>query len=241
MSTPHRPHFPLPILTNNASLILAAAAAHAEIPPRLPAGYLADTASVLAKVTGDTAGQKTAHGALGDLTATQKTNLETLQHWMNQARKTAKLAFKGQDVKLHQEFQIGADANRAFDLESVLGRADIILASVQNAANLAALKLRGWTDAETTAFVTARGLFGPAQITRVAAQGGAKDATTLKNTDAADLYERLLTIQNAADLQWPAINPANAGVRDEFRLNTFPPSNGANPTPPPTTPHTPAK
>jgi hypothetical protein len=43
----------------------------------------------------------------------------------------------------------------------------------------------------------------------------------VKNTDATDLYERLMTIQNAADLQWPATNPANAGICDQFRLNTL--------------------
>src|ERR1019366_7332542 len=65
--------------------------------------------------------------------------------------------------------------------------------------------------------------------------------TTTKDADA-DLYERLLTIQNAADLQWPVSNPANAGIRDQFRLNTFPPASttttpAAPPTPPPATPH----
>ena len=53
-----------------------------------------------------------------------------------------------------------------------------------------------------------------------------------KDTDAADLYEHILTIQNAADLEFPAINPANAAERDEFRLNTFPPDNHAPPAPP---------
>jgi hypothetical protein len=44
-------------------------------------------------------------------------------------------------------------------------------------------------------------------------------------------------IQNAADLQWPATDPANAGVRNEFWLNSFPPSGGsAPPTPPPVAP-----
>jgi hypothetical protein len=55
------------------------------------------------------------------------------------------------------------------------------------------------------------------------------------------MYERLLTIQNATDLQWPATGPANAGIRDQFRLNTFPPASGNGPstppTPPPATPH----
>jgi hypothetical protein len=75
----------------------------------------------------------------------------------------------------------------------------------------------------------------PAQQT---ARGGAKDSTTTKNADATALYEKLLAIQNAADLQWPAADPANAGVRDEFRLNTFPPasSSGNATTPPPANP-----
>jgi hypothetical protein len=50
--------------------------------------------------------------------------------------------------------------------------------------------------------------------------------------DAATLYETILTIQNAADLQWPASDPANAGVRDEFELGIFPPDHGGNATPP---------
>jgi hypothetical protein len=157
---------------------------------------------------------------------------------MNQARKTAKLAFPGQTVKLHQEFQVGPHEKN--DLGTVLNRADIILAAV--VSNLPALKLKGWTDAETNAFTTARATFGTATPAQQAAKSGAKDSTNTKNADAATLYENLLTIQNAADLQWPAEDLANAGVRDEFRLNTFPPAGGngngnGNGTPPPATPH----
>jgi hypothetical protein len=218
MST-HVPHFPIAILTYNGQLIIAAATANPAIAPRLPATYIADTTTALGKVTADISSQKTAHGELGNLTPTQHTNLDTLQHWMNQARKTAKLAFAGQDVKLHQEFQVGI--NTPHDLASVLKRADIIIASVQNAANLPALQLKGWTAAETTAFTTVRQTF------------------STKNADAADLYERLLTIQNAADLQWPVSNPANAGIRDQFRLNTFPPASTTAAATPAATPATP--
>ena len=149
---------------------------------------------------------------------------------MSKARQTAKLAFPGQTVKLHQEFQVGVTGH--YDLGSFLGRADIILASVQNADNLSALKLKGWTDAETQAFATARKNFGAGDETKEKAKGGGKDSTTLKNTDAADLYDALLTIQNAADLQFPEDGPANADVRDEFQINTFPPAGGNNHQPP---------
>jgi len=53
-------------------------------------------------------------------------------------------------------------------------------------------------------------------------KGGAKVSTTVKNQDAADLYERLLTIQHAANLQWPETTRQRR-LRDQFRLNTFPP------------------
>ena len=150
------------------------------------------------------------------------------------ARTHDKLAFPGQSVKLHQEFQVGV--NTPHDLGSVLGRADIILASVQNAANLPTLKLKAWTDAETASFVAARGNFGTVEQAQAQDKGGAKVSTTVKNQDAADLYERLLTIQHAANLQWPVTDPANAGIRDQFRLNTFPPAGGNGTTPTPPTP-----
>jgi hypothetical protein len=230
----HHFHFPVATLTYNGSLIVTAAEAHSEIVARLPAGYISDTATLLGKITADIAGQKNAQGELGNLTAGQSASLGTLLQCMNQARRTAKLAFPGQTVKLHQEFQVGV--NQPTDLGSILSRADIIIASVQK--NLAALQLKGWTDAETAAFTAARQAFGAAMPAQQTAKGGAKDSTTTKNADATALYEKLLAIQNAADLQWPAADPANAGVRDEFRLNTFPPasSSGNATTPPPANP-----
>jgi hypothetical protein len=232
----HRPHFPITTLTYNGSLIVAAGQKYPNVAARLPANYLADTAALIVKIPADVTGQKNARGETGNLTKAQQANLDLLLHFMNQARQTAKLAFPGQTVKLHQEFQIGAHAQH--DLGAVLGRADIILASVQT--NLSALKLKGWTDAETTAFTTVRGTFPASTQTQQSGQSDAKKATTLKDTDAADLYEHILTIQNAADLEFPAINPANAAERDEFRLNTFPPDNHTPPVPP-TPPAAPGK
>lgn len=218
----HRPHFPLAILIHNGELIVAAGQAHPELAPRLPANYVADTSTSLGKLQAYVTGQKNSHGELGNLTAAQRQSVDAIQKWMNLARK---LAFAGQTVKLHEEFQVGVTG--PYDLGSFLNRADIILASVQTAANLSALKLKGWTDADTTAFATARQQLGAANLSQQTGKGGAKDSTNTKNADAADLYERLLTIQNAADLQWPHDDPANAGMRDAFRLNVFPPTGGS--------------
>jgi hypothetical protein len=232
----HRPHFPIPTLAYNGNLIVAAGQKYPAVAARLPASYLADAAALLAKIPADVSGQKIAKGESGNLTKEQQANLNQLLHCMNQTRQTAKLAFPGQTVKLHQEFQIGAGAQQKNDLGSVLGRADIILASIKTAVNLPALKLKGWTDADTTAFTTVRGTFPASTQTQQSGQSDAKKATTLKDTDAADLYEHILTIQNAADLEYPATDPANAAERDEFRLNTFPPDNHAPPAPPTPTP-----
>lgn len=236
----HKPHFPIPVLTHNGNLILAAAQKYPAVAARLPAHYLTETATALAKVPADVTGHRIAKGETGNLTKAQQANLTLLLHYMNQARKTAKLAFPGQIVKLHQEFQIGAQTKH--DLGSVLGRADTILASVQTAVNLPAMKLKGWTDAETAAFAAVRVTFPASTQTQQAGQSDAKKATTLKDTDAADLYEHLLTIQNAADLEFPATNPATLSERDEFRLSTFPPDHHAPPAPPtPPAPATPPK
>jgi hypothetical protein len=240
MNNNHRPHFPVSLLAYNGNLVLAAGQKYPKVSARLPANYLTETAALIAKVPADVTGQKIAKGESGNLTQAQQANLTLLLHYMNQARKTAKLAFPGgQTVKLHQEFQIGA--HKEHDLPAVLGRADIILASVQTAVNLPALKAKGWTDADTAAFVAVRGLFPESAKTQQGGKSAAKKATSLKDTDAADLYEHILTIQNAGDLEFPAIDPANAAERDEFRLGLFPPDNHAPPappTPPATTPPT---
>ncbi len=214
MSTNHHFHFPVAILVHNGQLITAAATSNPPVAARLPVGYLPATTAILTGVTTDIASQTNKKGELGNLTAAERQSVDLIQKWMNVARKTARLAFAGQTVKLHQEFQMGVSG--PYDLASFLNRADIIIASVQNAANLAALKLRGWTDADTTAFVAARQGLGTVNVSQQTGKSGAKDSTTVKNSDAAGLYDRLLTIQNAADLQWPANDPANAGIRNQF-------------------------
>jgi hypothetical protein len=207
---------------------------------RLPQSqYLTETTTAIGKLPADTTSQNIAKGETGNLTAAQQANLTVLLHCMSQARKTAKLAFPGQDVKLHQEFQIGFHDSHV--LGAVLSRADIILASVQLPANLPALKLRGWTDADTATFTTVRATFPASTTTQQSGQSDAKKATGVKNTDAAVAYEHIITIQNAADLEFPATNPANAPTRAEFKLGLFPPGHHVTPatpmpTPTPTTP-----
>jgi hypothetical protein len=232
---PNRIHCPVSVISYNGNLILAAAQKYPKVAARLPATYLAETAACLGKLPADMTGQKIAKGETGNLTLAQQANLTLLLHCMSQARKTAKLAFAGQKVKLHQEFQIGL--HDSHELGAVLSRADIVLAAVQTPANLPAMKLKGWTDAETQTFTTVRNTFPASTTTQQSGQSDAKKATGMKATDAAIAYEHIITIQNAADLELPATNPANAPARAEFKLGLFPPDHHvapAAPTPAPT-------
>ena len=49
---------------------------------------------------------------------------------------------------------------------------------------------------------------------------------------AADAYKHILTIQNAADLEFPATGSANAPARAEFKLAIFPPDHHVAPAAP---------
>ena len=81
---------------------------------------------------------------------------------MGQARKTARLAFFGQDIKLREEFLMAV--HESHDLASVLGRADTLLASVQSTTNLAALKLKGWPMPTRKVSLPCAAHFPPARL-----------------------------------------------------------------------------
>src|ERR1035437_5542324 len=101
----HKPHCPVPVITYNGNLIGAAAQKYPKVAARLPANYLTETTTALGKIPADLTGQKIAKGETGNLTKAQQKNLDSLLHCMSQARKTARLAFPNQTVKLHAEFQ----------------------------------------------------------------------------------------------------------------------------------------
>jgi hypothetical protein len=101
---------PVAVLVHAGERITSAAEAHSEMATRLTANYLTYTTTVLGQVSSDVTGQKNAKGELGNLNATQRANLKLVRSWMAKARQTAKRAFAGQTVKLHQEFQVASTA-----------------------------------------------------------------------------------------------------------------------------------
>lgn len=231
-------HFPISTLLDQGDKIVAAAEANTPINTRLPASYVTESRTLIGDVTSGDATQKGDVGEIGTLTIAQNDALTVLQPLIAGAKDTAKRAFKGNDAKLHSEFQVGI--NKPTDLASVLERVRIVSASLKNAANLTALTAKGWLAADTVKIDAAITVLTGADGTQETAKSDKLGDTSTRNTDANDLYERLLTIQNAANLQWPANDPGhdNTSVRDQFRLGKFPPSHAAapKPTPPPTPP-----
>ena len=93
----------------------------------------------------------------------------------------------------------------------------------QTATNIIGLlatdPLPGIDAAKVTALTSALSDYKNVQTDQV---GGQADATTTRATlEAAvkSIIARRREIQFAADAQWPSTNPANAGIRREFRLS----------------------
>lgn len=231
-------NFALATLIKSGDLILTAAEKYAtDIDPRLPDGFTAAARALVGVINTQDVKQKSDAGDLGTLTLDQDAKLNVLVEKITAARETAKKAFKGNDVKLREEFQV--TINTPSGLGDILRRARIILAALQKAENAAALKGKGWIAADTAAFAAAIDALNSTDDVQETAKTIKTGSTGERNRQANQFYDNLLAIQNAASLQWPASNPANASKRAEFLLETFPPRSGGgktSPTPPTPTP-----
>jgi hypothetical protein len=231
--------FPLSILVQEADYIIDACHKYAaQINPRSPEDFVAATNSTLDQIRDTASLQKAKTATIGGLTLTQEQAVAALNELMSQAKESAKRAFKGQDVKLRSEFQVGVNAPA--DLASVLLRARIIHDSCALEANAPALVTKGWQASETTALFNAIEGLDAADDSQETAKAERTTTTDQRNTFANELYDALLTIQNAANIQWPKSAAGNAAIRAEFRLSLFPPrAEKKKPTPTPTPTPTP--
>lgn len=226
--------FSLGILTQEADYILDAAEAHEEVSVRLPDDFVAQQRTLLSTVRSGESTQKSKTAGVGGYTVGQNEAFTTLNDLVARAKESARRAFKGQDVKLRNEFQVGVTSPG--DLGNVLQRARIVRDSATNAGNATALAGKGWVAADTTALTSAIDALDTTDDSQEAAKADRSASTDARNTAANSLYEGLLTIQNAANNQWTDRNPANAQVRTEFRLGLFPPRSAKKKQPAPVPP-----
>jgi hypothetical protein len=224
-------HYPITTLTLEGDYILQACNAHeGDLTERIPIVFVSESRSILTNLNKSMAGQQSSVAGVGSLTKAQNAKLAVLEDLMNRVRRSAKLAFKNEDVKLHSEFQVGV--NKPSDLGSTIARARILATSCASSDNAAALAKEGWTAKDTKAVNDAIDGLESTDNTQETAKTTKSASTDARNALANDLNARLLAIQNAANLQWPASEPANRSIRAEFRLGIFPPNHQVKKTQP---------
>lgn len=165
-----------------------------------------------AKITAAQALLNTATGGTADkATATRDEEKlkEDLLSALRQVQQRAKRKYKPNNPQ-RQKYFINANIadNRATLEEAV----DSVLLT------LAADTLPGLKPAHKTALEAALAAYKAIQTVQTSAQGdatGARGQLEAKITEIADLRRE---IQYAADVLWPADNPANAGIRGEFQI-----------------------
>ena len=205
---------------------------------RLQPPYVTDTVALIGDIRTRITERAGKQGDLATLTVAEQGLLKAVLKLTSQARETAKRAFKGGTVQLHDEFCVG---NSDKSVAGILGNARIISASLKKTENVAALAAKGWLDADTQKLDAAIAAAAAGLQPR---QPGASDEagqTAFLNSEANDLYDRLQDVQNAADLEWPADDPANVAVRGKFLLGVFPYSGGSGGATPPPAPPAPGK
>jgi hypothetical protein len=192
---------------------------------------------VIASVRTELTNQGGKTGDAGGLTAEQKAAFAEVERLTAGARRTARQAFPGEDVKLRTEFQVGIDEPK--DLDSELGRAEITLTATRKYAT--DMKKKGWLPRDATALETALGKLGGVAIDQDDALADRAQFTAALTRAANALYDDCLAVQNAARLEYPSTQPGTEAARARFKLETFPPRDRSNPdggTQPPTTPPT---
>ncbi len=85
-------------------------------------------------------------------------------------------------------------------------------------AGLATDKLPGIGQDDNKALRQALEAYAKVQTDQTSAQSGATTERANLETAVADIARRRREIQYAADLLWPVSDPANAGIRREFKI-----------------------
>lgn len=185
--------------------------------------------------------QSGAVGEIGQMTQEQVEAFAELERLLSGARRSAALAFPGNDPRLHSEFQVGI--REPADFASEITRASKVLAACQTHAD--ALDDHGWIEEDTTALAAAIDLLDGGDTEHEAAKDKKKGFTQARNLAANTLYKMCLSVQNAARLAYPSTkadkDEAILVARNRFLLGEFPPraNNGNSDKPAPPTPPAP--
>lgn len=185
---------------------------------RLGANCAADLGTLLAAVRTELLNQSGKTGDAGSMTQHQNEEFREVERLAAGARRTARLAFPGQDVILHSEFRVGIDTPKTLAAE--LDRAGKTKAACgKYATQLAA---QGWMAADTTDLQAAIAACGGMDTDQGEAFADRAELTTDLTRAANDLYADCLRVQNAARLQYPSTKPNTEAARARFPTRHLP-------------------
>ncbi len=212
----------------------------APVVARLPATFVADFTAQLALVAQLGSDQSHATGTAGVLTQAQRQALADYVRLASSARRSAKLAFPGQNTLLRSEFMVGEPVSKS--LASTLAGARCLAAACQKHAD--DLAPHGWHPADAVALQAAVDALAGADVDQGTATDVRQGVTAQRVTAANALYQQCLVVQNGARIVYPLRGTdADAAVveaRARFLIGEFPTHSSASPNPAPVTAAAPA-
>ncbi|MDB6172526.1 MAG: hypothetical protein JWL59_1837 [Chthoniobacteraceae bacterium] len=158
-------------------------------------------------------------GQIGKLTLQQAEDMKEVVRISALARRGARLAFRGEKVRLHKEFLVGI--TKPATLVARLDRARIILASCLLYG--AEMKAHGWLARDAELLAAAIQRFDESGLAQGDASDVRADMSEEKVRAANDVFEDCLKIQYAARLEFPTTLPGTGTARERFLLDEFPP------------------
>ena len=220
--------FPMSTLLYEADLILTAAEDKTSLATkRLKKKLLKDSRNLLGQLSGKGSSAQAQKADVSELTQKQNDAIVDLLELFGNLKTAAKEAFKGQDVKLRDEFQV--TINSPNDLASILNRARKAGDASKKAENTGPLKDKGgWIADDSTKLDASIKAVGDIDKDQQSSQVIQIAGTDARNTAANTLNDNLRTIQSAANLEWPEKDPNNRASRESFRIGIFPPSGGSS-------------
>jgi hypothetical protein len=188
----------------------------------LPADFRQKFAAQTAAVAQQVVAQSGALGIVSDLTQNKAAALQPVTEYTAAARRAARLAFPGQDLLLHGEFQVGVRNHK--DVSSILIRALKIHGAC--AAHADVLAQHGWSAAAQTSLAAAIDVLAAAAVDQSTGSDVKEGFTASRNLAANTLYKQCRTVQSVARLVYPdskaASDPAVLEARARFLIGQFP-------------------
>ncbi len=186
---------------------------------RLPANFLTDF-SALSTQVGDTPALRASQkGNTGTMTMEQDAAYLEMQRLMSAARRSASLAFPGNDVVLHEEFKVGEHTPQTLAAEVI--RATVIAASADKYETQ--LGAHGWIKQDQLDLLAASTALGTDDSQQETSADESEGLTADAIRDLNKLYKNCQSIQNAARLQYPSTQSGNEMARARYLLGEFPP------------------